>query len=45
MISVNYIKHLADNKMNLNKYKKLKQTYDVYENNKTKLNSEFTFLG
>ena len=36
---------LEDNKIDLNEYNKLKQTYDVYNNNKTKLNSEFTFLG
>ena len=36
---------LEDNKIDLNEYNKLKQTYDVYKNNKTKLNSEFTFLG
>ena len=38
-------KCLQDNKIDLNEYNKLKQTYDVYKNNKTKLNSEFTFLG
>ena len=38
-------KCLEDNKIDLNEYNKLKQTYDVYKNNKTKLNSEFTFLG
>ena len=38
-------KRLEDNKIDLNEYNKLKQTYDVYKNNKTKLNSEFTFLG
>ena len=38
-------KCLEDNKIDLNEYNKLKQTYDVYRNNKTKLNSEFTFLG
>ena len=38
-------KCLEDNKIDLNEYNKLKQTYDVYINNKTKLNSEFTFLG
>ena len=38
-------KCLEDNKNDLNEYNKLKQTYDVYKNNKTKLNSEFTFLG
>ena len=37
-------KCLEDNKIDLNEYK-LKQTYDVYNNNKTKLNSEFTFSG
>ena len=36
---------LEDNKIDLNEYNKLKQTYDVYKNNKTNLNSEFTFLG
>ena len=36
---------LEDNKIDLNEYNKLKQTYDVYKNNRTKLNSEFTFLG
>ena len=36
---------LEDNKIDLNEYIKLKQTYDVYKNNKTKLNTEFTFLG
>ena len=36
---------LEDNKIDLNEYNKLKQTYDVYKNKKTKLNSEFTFLG
>ena len=38
-------KCLEDNKIDLNEYNKLKQTYDAYKNNKTKLNSEFTFLG
>ena len=38
-------KCLEDNKIDLSEYNKLKQTYDVYKNNKTKLNSEFTFLG
>ena len=38
-------KCLEDNKIDLNENNKLKQTYDVYKNNKTKLNSEFTFLG
>ena len=38
-------KCLEDNKIDLNEYNKLKQTYDVYKNNKTKLNSEFTILG
>ena len=39
-----HTKCLEDNKIDLNEYNKLKQTYDVYKNNKTKLNSEFTFL-
>ena len=38
-------KCLEHNKIDLNEYNKLKQTYDVYETNNTKLNSEFTFLG
>ena len=38
-------KCLEDNKIDLIEYIKLKQTYDVYKNNKTKLNSECTFLG
>ena len=38
-------KCLEDNKIDLNAYNKLKQTYDLYKTNKTKLNSEFTFLG
>ena len=38
-------KCLEDKKNDLNEYNKLKQTYDVYKNNKPKLNSEFTFLG
>ena len=38
-------KCLEDNKFDLNDYNKLKRTYDVYKNNKTKLNSELTFLG
>ena len=38
-------KCLEDNKIDLSENNKLKQTYDVYKNNKTKLNSEFTFLG
>ena len=38
-------KCLEDNKIDLNEYNKLKQTYDLYKTNKTKLNSEFTFLG
>ena len=38
-------KCLEDNKIDLNEYNKLKQTDDVYKNNKTNLNSEFTFLG
>ena len=40
-----HTKCLEDNKIDLNECNKLKQTYDVYENNKTKLNFEFTFLG
>ena len=39
-----HTKCLEDNKIDLNEYNKLKQTYDVYKNNETKLNSEFTFL-
>ena len=38
-------KCLENNKIDLKEYNKLKQTYNVYKNNKTKLNSEFTFLG
>ena len=38
-------KCLEDNKIDLNEYNKLKQSYDTYKTNKTKLNSEFTFLG
>ena len=38
-----HTKCLVDNKIGLNEYNKLKQTYDVYKNNKTKLNSEFSF--
>ena len=38
-------KCLEVNKIDLNEYNKLKQTYDVYKNNKTKLNSEYIFLG
>ena len=38
-------KCLEDKKVDLNEYNKLKQTYDLYKTNKTKLNSEFTFLG
>ena len=38
-------KCLEDNKIDLNEYNKLEQTYNVYKNNRTKLNSEFTFLG
>ena len=38
-------KCLEDNKIDLSEYNKLKQTYDLYKTNKTKLNSEFTFLG
>ena len=38
-------KCLEDNKFDLSEYNKLKQTYDLYKTNKTKLNSEFTFLG
>ena len=38
-------KCLEDNKSDLNEYNKLKQTYNVYKTNKTKLNSEFTFSG
>ena len=38
-------KCLKDNKIDLNEYNKLKQSYDTYKTNKTKLNSEFTFLG
>ena len=38
-------KCLEDNKIDLNEYNNLKQTYDTYKTNKTKLNSEFTFLG
>ena len=36
---------LEDNKIDLNEYNKPKQTNDVHKTNKTKLNSEFTFLG
>ena len=35
-----HTKCLEDNKIDLIEYNKLKQTYDVYKNNKTKLNSE-----
>ena len=38
-------KCLEDNKIDLSEYNKLKQTYDLYKTNKTKLNSECTFLG
>ena len=38
-------KCLEDNKIDLSEYNKLKQTCDLYKTNKTKLNSEFTFLG
>ena len=38
-------KCLEDNKIDLNEYYKLKQSDDTYKTNKTKLNSEFTFLG
>ena len=38
-------KRLEDNKIDLNEYNKLTQTYDVYKNKKTNINSEFTFLG
>ena len=38
-------KCLEDNKIDLSEYNKLKQTYDTYKTNETKLNSEFTFLG
>ena len=38
-------KCLEDNKIDLSEYNKLNQTYDLYKTNKTKLNSEFTFLG
>ena len=40
-----HTKCLEDNKIYLNEYNKLKQTYDVYKTNKTKLISEFAFLG
>ena len=40
-----HTKCLEDNKKDLNEHNKLKQTYDVYENNTAKLKSEFTFLG
>ena len=36
-------KFLEDNKIDLNDYNNLKQPYNVYQNNKTKLNSEFIF--
>ena len=38
-------KCLEDNEIDLNEYNKLNQTYDEYKNMKTKLNSEFIFLG
>ena len=38
-------KCLEDNKIDLNEYNKLKQSYDTYKTNKSKLNSELTFLG
>ena len=38
-----HTKCVEDNKLDLNEYNKLKQTYDVYKNIKTKLDSEFTF--
>ena len=38
-------KCLENNEIDLSEYNKLKQTYDLYKTNKTKLNSEFTFLG
>ena len=37
-------KCFEDNKIDLNEYNKLKQTYDLYKTNKTKLNSKFTFF-
>ena len=37
--------YLEDNRKDLNEYNKLKQTYDVYKNNKIQLHSQFTFLG
>ena len=36
-------KCLEDNKIDLNEYNKLKQTYDLYKTNKSKLSSEFFF--
>ena len=38
-------KCLEDNKIDLNEYNKLNESYDTYKTNKTKLNSEFTSLG
>ena len=38
-------KWLEDTKIDLNEYNKLKQSHDTYKTNKTKLNSEFSFLG
>ena len=38
-------KCLEDNKIDLNEFNKLKQSYDTHKTNKTKLNSESTFLG
>ena len=40
-----HTKCLEDNKIDLNESNKLKRTYDVYKNKKTKPNSEVTFLG
>ena len=39
-----HTKCLEDDKIDLNEYNKLKQSNDVYEVNKNKLNSEFNFL-
>ena len=37
-------KCLEDNKVDLNEYNKLKQSYDTYKTNETKLNCDFSFL-
>ena len=40
-----HTRSLEDNKIDLNEYNKLKETFTTYKKNKNEITSEFTFLG